>query len=65
MYIYSFPTRRSSDCKYHKLNKNPVTNYYLTVGPLKSGLRCYFVVTTVDKNGRESKYSSEVSAVPR
>ncbi len=51
--------------KYHKLNKNPITNYYLIVGPLKSGLRCYFVVTAVDKSGRESKYSSEVSAVPR
>jgi len=51
--------------KYYKLNKTPVNNYYLTVGPLKSGLRCYFVVTAVDKNGRESKYSSEISAVPR
>ncbi len=51
--------------KYHKLNKNPINKYYLTVGPLKSGLRCYFVVTTIDKSGRESKYSSEVSVVPR
>ena len=53
--------------KYYKLTKTPVptTRYYLNVGPLKTGLRCYFVVTAVDKNDRESEYSKEVSAVPR
>lgn len=53
--------------KYYKLTKVPVTadRYYLKVGPLKSGLRSYFVVATVDGKGRESKYSKEISAVPK
>ncbi len=53
--------------KYYKLTKVPVASprYYLKVGPLKSGLRSYFVVTSVDEKGRESKYSKEISAVPK
>ncbi|MCE5300967.1 MAG: PorV/PorQ family protein [Spirochaetia bacterium] len=53
--------------KYYKLTKTPVASpkYYLKVGPLKSGLRVYFVVTAVDEKGRESKYSKEISAVPK
>ena len=51
--------------KYYKLTKKPMNKYYLIVGPLKSGLRCYFVVKSVDKSGQESKYSREISAVPR
>jgi hypothetical protein len=53
--------------KYFKLTKLPVvpSRYYLKVGPLKSGLRTYFVVSTVDEKGRESKYSKEISAVPK
>jgi hypothetical protein len=53
--------------KYYKLTKTPVppTRYYLKVSPLKSGLRCYFVVTTVGKDDKESPYSKEISAVPR
>jgi hypothetical protein len=53
--------------KYYKLTKLPIASprYYLNVGPLKSGLRSYFVVTSVDEKGRESKYSKEISAVPK
>ncbi len=53
--------------KYYKLSKTPIppTRYYLKVTPLKSGLRCYFVVTTVGKDDKESPYSKEISAVPR
>ncbi len=51
--------------KYYKLTPNPVDKYMLDVKPLKAGIRSFFVVTTVDKAGRESKYSSEVSAVPK
>ena len=53
--------------KYYKLSKTPIppTKYYLKVKPLKSGLRCYFVVTTVGKDDKESPYSKEISAVPR
>jgi len=53
--------------KYYKLTKTPLSpkRYYLKVGPLKSGLRSYFVVTTVNKKGKESKFSREISAVPR
>ena len=53
--------------KYYKLTKTPIppSRYYLKVGPLKSGLRSYFVVTAVNKDGKESKYSREISAVPR
>jgi hypothetical protein len=53
--------------KYFKLTKVPIptTKYYLKVGPLKSGLRCYFVVTAVGKNDKDSSYSKEISAVPR
>jgi hypothetical protein len=53
--------------KYYKLTKVPVdaTRYYLKVGPLRSGLRSYFVVVSVDEKGRESKYSKEISAVPK
>jgi hypothetical protein len=53
--------------KYYKLTKTPIASprYYLNVGPLKSGLRSYFVVTSVDAKGRESKYSKEISAVPK
>ncbi len=53
--------------KYYKLTKLPIAapKYYLKVGPLKSGLRSYFVVTSVDEKGRESKYSKEISAVPK
>lgn len=53
--------------QYFKLSKAPVpaTKYFLKVGPLKSGLRCYFVVTTVGKDDKESPYSKEISAVPR
>ena len=53
--------------KYYKLTKVPVAanRYYLKVGPLKSGLRSYFVVASVDEKGRESKYSKEISAVPK
>lgn len=53
--------------KYFKLTKVPVaaSRYYLKVGPLKSGLRSYFVVASVDEKGRESKYSKEISAVPK
>jgi hypothetical protein len=53
--------------KYYKLTKVPIAypRYYLKVGPLKSGLRSYFVVTSVDEKGRESKYSKEISAVPK
>jgi hypothetical protein len=54
--------------QYYKLTKAalPANRYYLKVGPkLKSGLRMYFVVTAVDDKGRESKYSKEISAVPK
>jgi hypothetical protein len=53
--------------KYYKLTKTPIppSKYYLKVSPLKSGLRCYFVVTTVGKDDKESPYSKEISAVPR
>jgi hypothetical protein len=53
--------------KYYKLNKAAIApdKYYLKAGPLKSGLRCYFVVTTVGPNDKESAYSKEISAVPR
>jgi hypothetical protein len=53
--------------QYFKLTKAPLatTKYFLKVGPLKSGLRCYFVVTTVGKNDKDSAYSKEISAVPR
>jgi hypothetical protein len=55
--------------KYYKLTYKvplPATRYYLKVGPkLKSGVRMYFVVTSVDAKGRESKYSKEISAIPR
>ncbi|MCX8093832.1 MAG: PorV/PorQ family protein [Candidatus Goldbacteria bacterium] len=53
--------------KYYKLTKTPIppTKYYLKVAPLKSGLRCYFVVTTVGMDDKESPYSKEISAVPR
>ncbi len=51
--------------QYYKLNKEPIKTYYMNVGPLKSGLRVYFVVRTVGKDGKESKNSTEISAVPR
>ncbi len=51
--------------KYYKLTKEAIQKYYLVVGPLKSGLRCYFVVRSVGKDGKESKDSKEISAVPR
>lgn len=53
--------------KYYKLTKKPLspTKHYIKISPLKSGLRCYFVVTTVGKDGKESPYSKEISAVPR
>jgi len=54
--------------QYYKLTKAalPATRYYLKVGPkLRTGLRMYFVVTAVDDKGRESKYSKEISAVPK
>jgi hypothetical protein len=53
--------------KYYKLNKAPIdkSKYYLKAGPLKSGMRCYFVVSTVGTNDKESANSKEISAVPR
>ncbi len=53
--------------KYHKLNKTvlPPERYYLNVSPLKTGIRCYFVVASVGPNDKESEYSKEISAVPR
>jgi len=51
--------------KYTKITPNPVDKYMLTVAPLKPGVRGYFVVSTVDKAGKESKYSQEVSAIPQ
>lgn len=53
--------------KYHKLNKTvlPAGRNSLSVSPLKSGIRCYFVVTSVGQNDKESEYSKEISAVPR
>jgi hypothetical protein len=51
--------------KYYKLTKVPLNKHYLYVGPLKSGLRVYFVVAAVGKDGKESKYSKELSAVPK
>ncbi|HRU40228.1 MAG TPA: hypothetical protein P5511_10145, partial [Candidatus Goldiibacteriota bacterium] len=53
--------------KYYKLNKEVIApdKYNLKAGPLKTGLRCYFVVTTVGTDGKESAYSKEISAVPR
>jgi hypothetical protein len=51
--------------KYYKLTKTPLNKHYLSVGPLKSGLRVYFVVTGVAKDGKESKNSKELSAVPK
>jgi hypothetical protein len=53
--------------KYYKLNKAAIdkSKYFLKAGPLKSGLRCYFVVTTVGTNDKESPNSKEISAVPR
>jgi len=51
--------------KYYKLTKEAIQRYYMAVGPLKSGLRCYFVVRSVGKDGKESKDSKEISAVPR
>jgi hypothetical protein len=50
---------------YYKLTKEAISKYYLIVGPLKSGLRCYFIVRGVGKDGRESSDSKEISAVPR
>lgn len=54
--------------KYYKLNSKavlPPDKYYMTAKNLKSGVRCYFVVTTVGINDKESAYSKEISAVPR
>lgn len=53
--------------KYYKLNKAVLdpAKYYMTAKNLKSGVRCYFVVTTVGINDKESAYSKEISAVPR
>ncbi|MEI7640419.1 MAG: PorV/PorQ family protein [bacterium] len=49
---------------YFKLTKAPIDKYFLYVGPLKSGVRIYFTVTCVDKEGKESAYSKEMSAIP-
>lgn len=53
--------------QYYKLNKTPLppSKMFLKAGPLKSGLRCYFVVRTVGTNDKESPNSKEISAVPR
>ena len=51
--------------KYYQLNKMPLNNSSLYVGPLKSGLRVYVVVTSVNLKGKESEYSLEMSAVPK
>ena len=51
--------------EYHKLTKEPINRYYLPVGPLRSGLRTYFVVRAVGHDGKESGDSREISAVPR